>query len=215
MTLAHAVGWIDHQRAAVVHLSSLDEQTTQILSSNPRRKLHRGSGVPGTGRAPVSHAFFDDVARCSQNVPRVLVVGPGVAKVEFVTHLTQRHPSIAGNVACPAGHVCPKLLPASRSGRRIRRQMSDHSVAAPTLQFVGGAGTVTGSKYLVRTDGAAELVDCGLLQGPREPRERDWDVPPFELPRSRSTPSVGYQAQGRRGRQLRAARRARWRGGKP
>ena len=50
---------------------------------------------------------------------------------------------------------------------------------APTLQFHGGAGTVTGSKYLVRTDATSLLVDCGLFQGMRELRERNWEAPAF------------------------------------
>ena len=50
--------------------------------------------------------------------------------------------------------------------------MNGHPNTAPTLQFLGGAGTVTGSKYLVRTAAAAVLVDCGLFQGLRELRER-------------------------------------------
>lgn len=36
------------------------------------------------------------------------------------------------------------------------------------LTFVGAAGTVTGSKHLVSTDGKRFFVDCGLFQGPRE-----------------------------------------------
>lgn len=48
-----------------------------------------------------------------------------------------------------------------------------------TLTFLGGAGTVTGSKYLVRTAaGAQVLVDCGLFQGRKELRLRNWE--PFE-----------------------------------
>lgn len=50
----------------------------------------------------------------------------------------------------------------------------------PTLQFLGGAGTVTGSKYLVRTDGRQVLLDCGLFQGLKELRRRNWDQPPFD-----------------------------------
>lgn len=46
---------------------------------------------------------------------------------------------------------------------------------APTLAFLGGARTVTGSKYLVSTADATVLVDCGLYQGGRELRERNWD----------------------------------------
>lgn len=36
-----------------------------------------------------------------------------------------------------------------------------------TLEFVGAAETVTGSKHLVRTKGATILLDCGLFQGRR------------------------------------------------
>ena len=37
--------------------------------------------------------------------------------------------------------------------------------AAPSLQFLGAAGTVTGSKHLVRWQGKEILLDCGLFQG--------------------------------------------------
>lgn len=50
---------------------------------------------------------------------------------------------------------------------------------SPTLQFLGGAGTVTGSKHLIRAGAASVLVDCGLFQGPRELRQRNWDPLPF------------------------------------
>jgi metallo-beta-lactamase family protein len=47
------------------------------------------------------------------------------------------------------------------------------------LTFLGGAGTVTGSKYLIN-DGAKQwLVDCGLFQGLRKLRRRNWDVFPI------------------------------------
>src|SRR6059058_3151137 len=48
-----------------------------------------------------------------------------------------------------------------------------------TLSFWGAAGTVTGSKYLIETDRARVLVDCGLFQGGHELRERNWQEPPF------------------------------------
>ena len=49
-----------------------------------------------------------------------------------------------------------------------------------TLSFWGGVGTVTGSKYLVESNGSRVLVDCGLFQGLRELRERNWEDPPFD-----------------------------------
>lgn len=48
-----------------------------------------------------------------------------------------------------------------------------------SIEFWGGVGTVTGSKYLVTTDKARVLVDCGLFQGLKELRERNWQDPPF------------------------------------
>ncbi|NML15934.1 MBL fold metallo-hydrolase [Azohydromonas caseinilytica] len=48
------------------------------------------------------------------------------------------------------------------------------------LGFHGGAGTVTGSKYLVEHDGRRLLVDCGLFQGWKSLRELNWEPLPFE-----------------------------------
>src|SRR5712691_6760104 len=48
-----------------------------------------------------------------------------------------------------------------------------------TIAFWGAAGTVTGSKYLIEADRARLLIDCGLFQGLRELRERNWQEPPF------------------------------------
>ena len=52
------------------------------------------------------------------------------------------------------------------------------------IQFLGAAGVVTGSKHLINTDGPTGkqgiqvLVDCGLFQGQKEWRERNWaDLP--------------------------------------
>jgi metallo-beta-lactamase family protein len=51
------------------------------------------------------------------------------------------------------------------------------------LTFLGGAGTVTGSKYLLEAFGRRILIDCGLFQGFKQLRLRNWAPLPFE-PRS-------------------------------
>ena len=48
------------------------------------------------------------------------------------------------------------------------------------LSFLGGAGTVTGSKYLVESTSQRILVDCGLFQGNRALREINWERFPVE-----------------------------------
>lgn len=44
-----------------------------------------------------------------------------------------------------------------------------------SLEFLGAAGGVTGSRSLVRFDGFQILLDCGLFQGPKEIRQKNWD----------------------------------------
>ncbi len=52
--------------------------------------------------------------------------------------------------------------------------------ARPTLRFLGAAGTVTGSRFLVESARARILVDCGMFQGDREWRRRNWDDLSFD-----------------------------------
>ena len=49
-----------------------------------------------------------------------------------------------------------------------------------SLTFLGAAGTVTGSKYLVEHNGHRVLVDCGLFQGLKELRLRNWQPLPVQ-----------------------------------
>jgi metallo-beta-lactamase family protein len=48
------------------------------------------------------------------------------------------------------------------------------------LTFIGATGTVTGSHHLLEMGGARLLLDCGLYQGERAWRERNWQ--PFPVP---------------------------------
>lgn len=49
-----------------------------------------------------------------------------------------------------------------------------------TIQFCGAAGTVTGSRFLLEHGGRRVLVDCGLFQGLKELRLRNWADWPFD-----------------------------------
>jgi metallo-beta-lactamase family protein len=50
----------------------------------------------------------------------------------------------------------------------------------PTIQFFGAAETVTGSKHMVTANGRRILLDCGLFQGLKQLRMRNWQAPPFD-----------------------------------
>lgn len=52
------------------------------------------------------------------------------------------------------------------------------------VKFLGAAGTVTGSRYLIDLGDFEFLVDCGLFQGRKELRRRNWDkfpMPPSDM----------------------------------
>ena len=49
-----------------------------------------------------------------------------------------------------------------------------------TLTFLGATRTVTGSKHLVEAGGRRVLVDCGMFQGLKELRERNWQALPVD-----------------------------------
>jgi metallo-beta-lactamase family protein len=48
------------------------------------------------------------------------------------------------------------------------------------LSFLGAAQTVTGSEYLVQSGAERVLVDCGMFQGAKPIRQRNWAKPPFD-----------------------------------
>jgi len=49
-----------------------------------------------------------------------------------------------------------------------------------TVKFLGATGTVTGSRYLLNIGGFRLLFDCGLFQGLKELRLRNWEEFPVE-----------------------------------
>ena len=51
---------------------------------------------------------------------------------------------------------------------------------SPALTFLGAAGTVTGSRHLLEGGGARVMLDCGLFQGLKELRERNWQPLPLD-----------------------------------
>ena len=53
---------------------------------------------------------------------------------------------------------------------------------SPQLTFYGATGTVTGSRFVLEDSGKKLLIDCGLFQGIKSNRQKNWD--PFPIPPS-------------------------------
>jgi metallo-beta-lactamase family protein len=58
--------------------------------------------------------------------------------------------------------------------------MGHNEVTEPLIQFLGAAGTVTGSRFLLQHQGTRVLVDCGMFQGIKELREMNWEKFPVD-----------------------------------
>jgi metallo-beta-lactamase family protein len=57
-----------------------------------------------------------------------------------------------------------------------------------TISFFAATGTVTGSRFLLESEGKRVLIDCGIFQGIREIRQENWE--PFPV-----GPGFGYVAE--------------------
>ena len=60
------------------------------------------------------------------------------------------------------------------------------------LTFMGAARTVTGSKHLLDTGAHKVLVDCGLFQGLKDLRQRNWEALPVRATEITSLVPVSY-----------------------
>ncbi len=59
--------------------------------------------------------------------------------------------------------------------------MDSEQKVSINLTSLGGVGTVTGSRHLLEVGSSAVLLDCGLFQGVKELRERNWVPFPFDV----------------------------------
>jgi len=53
-----------------------------------------------------------------------------------------------------------------------------HYVSEVTIAFLGATDTVTGSRFLVTTPLSKVLIDCGMFQGTKEIRKKNWEAFP-------------------------------------
>ena len=90
--------WIDHENATVIDFAFDDRHVVQVEREGGQHKVHRRSGIPGSGKAPIDHQYFDAVASALGDAAEILIVGPGSAKAEFHRDLQARHAAVCKRV---------------------------------------------------------------------------------------------------------------------
>ncbi len=98
MSHYHALVWIDHKEAHVMHISPDDVEKSVIQPHKPHHKLHSRGGTLGSGRTPESHEYFHQVVQALAGASEVLVVGPAQAKLELIKHMHAHDPAMANKV---------------------------------------------------------------------------------------------------------------------
>jgi len=87
MSHYHALVWLDHVEAHVLHISPDDVENSLIQTHQPHHKLHSRAGTLGDGRAPVDLAYFQRVSEALTGVSEILIVGPAQAKLHLLKHM--------------------------------------------------------------------------------------------------------------------------------
>jgi stalled ribosome rescue protein Dom34 len=92
MSHYHAVVWIDHNEAHVMHISPDDVESSVVRPAKPHQKLHhkRGAdkgGTVGAGNSPEDQNYYHEVVGALKGAQEILVVGPASAKLHLIKHI--------------------------------------------------------------------------------------------------------------------------------
>jgi len=92
MSLNHAVAWIDHHSAQVMHFDAEQVQDLKIKEHVHYTRQH-GSSVRS------EHEFFSDVCDALTDIKAVLIVGSHTAQADFRHYVEKHRPAITSGIA--------------------------------------------------------------------------------------------------------------------
>ena len=87
MSHSHAVVWIDHAEARIMHISPEDVEKSIVHPAEPHLHLHHKRGSVSGSREPEDQHFYHDVVEALSEAKEILVVGPGQAKLNLIKHM--------------------------------------------------------------------------------------------------------------------------------
>jgi hypothetical protein len=90
----HAVVWIDHHEALVIHFNADAAEERHLHPADPPRHLHVKAGSAAGTHITDEPSFYRDVARELADAREILVTGPSTAKAEFLKHLHKHEPAM-------------------------------------------------------------------------------------------------------------------------
>ena len=98
MSHYHALVWLDHVEAHVMHISPDDVEKSLIQPNQQHHKLHSRVGTLGDGRAPEDQDYYQRVADALKGASEIVIVGPAQAKLQLIKHIHSHAPDLVSKV---------------------------------------------------------------------------------------------------------------------
>lgn len=87
MSHYHAVVWLDHAQAHVMHVSPDDVEKSIVYPTQAHQHLHMKSGTLGSGRHDEDQVYYHAIVEALKGATEILIVGPASAKLQRVKHI--------------------------------------------------------------------------------------------------------------------------------
>jgi stalled ribosome rescue protein Dom34 len=87
MSHYHAVVWLDHSEAHVMHFTAEDVEKSVVHPAKKHVNLHSKSGVIGSGRSAEDQHYYHGIVEALKGAQEILVVGPAHAKLNLIKHI--------------------------------------------------------------------------------------------------------------------------------
>ena len=94
----HAVVWIDHQEAHVIQFNGDQHENSTISTKSKHSHVHQRVGTTGHGHHPSDQGYLHEVVEALSGVGEILIVGPGVAKLELLKHINKHDVNVLNKV---------------------------------------------------------------------------------------------------------------------
>ncbi len=98
MSHYHAVVWLDHNEARIMHISPADVEKSVVSPATPHRNLHRKRGSVSGSRQPEDQHYYHEVVEALAGATEILIVGPGQAKLELIKHIHSHDHGVSDKV---------------------------------------------------------------------------------------------------------------------
>ena len=132
MSFNHAVIWIDHQEAHVMFMDESASEAEIIKTKSTHPHLHHKKGEIGSGKVAFDTKYFESITNAVKDAREILILGPGMAKVELTKYAHRHAADIAEGIVGieTVNHLADKqiLAFARKFFYKIDRMLGDSSI---------------------------------------------------------------------------------------